>query len=151
MAQTIGGEAMSYIPERSLLRGLSVDAAECFGKPHINAWYLSDNNINSYRFNHDAVCPHCGERATNVHHCPPKSKGVFMLHGHVLRPSLLALCGSGTTGCHGKIHKRQIIPKWYWLSDEFAEAWWNGEMLESIEPHDEVLWQYGFWVFEKSF
>lgn len=143
---------MSYIPDRLLLRGLSVDVAECYGKPHIGAWYVSHNdNINSYRFDHDSMCPICRGRATNVHHCPQKSKGLFVLHGHILKPSLFALCGSGTTGCHGKMHQRLIVPKWHWYSDDYAESWWNGEMLEFIEPHSRELFEYGGWVFEKYF
>lgn len=141
---------MSYIPERSLLRGLSVDVAEQFGKPHINAWYTS-NNINSYQFNHEASCPVCGNRVTNVHHCPPKSKGKLELHGHVLMPSLFALCGSGVSGCHGMIHQRLIIPTWKWHSDNFAEAWWNGWLFEELEPHSTDLYKYGEWAFKKNF
>lgn len=152
MAQRISGETMIYTPDRSLLRGLSVDVAECYGKPHINAWYIKhSDSLNSYRFDHNAFCAICLDRATNVHHCPPKSKGKFILHGHVLRPALFALCGSGVSGCHGKIHQRLIVPKWYWGSVEYAEAWWNGELLEMHEPHSEELYRYGTWVFEKTF
>lgn len=137
-----------YVPNRKLLRGLSLEVCEQFGKPHINAWYVKHNDsVNSYRFNHDSICI-CGKRATNVHHCPPKSKGKFILHGHVLKPALFALCGSGTTGCHGKFHQKQIIPKWEWNSDEYAKSWWSGELLESIEPHSTELYEYGAWKFE---
>ena len=143
---------MSYIPNRFLLRGLSVDIAECYGKPHMNAWYVKHNDsINSYRFNHEASCPICGKRAVNVHHCPPRSKGKFILHGHVLKPALFALCGSGTTGCHGKMHQKLIIPRWKWYSDDYAEYWWSGKLLEEYEPNSDDLYEFGGWVFEKNF
>lgn len=142
---------MSYVPPMELLRGLSIDNAECFGKPNINAWYLQNNaNVNMYNFNHNASCHICGRMATNVHHCPPKSKGKFILHGHILRPSLFALCGSGTTGCHGKIHQRLIVPKWVWYSDSFAKSWWDGELLDTYEPHSEMLYEFGCWEFEEK-
>lgn len=142
---------MNYTPNRFLLRGLSVDVAEMYGKPHINAWYAKhSDSVNAYRFNHDARCPICWNRATNVHHCPPKSKGKFILHGHVLRPALFALCGSGTTGCHGKFHQRLIVPRWEWYTMGNAEAWWNGELLEMHGPHSPELYQYGDWVFDQE-
>lgn len=141
---------MSYIPDSSLLQGLSLDVAECFGKPHINAWYTQNSaNVKLYKFEYGSNCPICGKRATNVHHCPPRSKGKFILHGHVLRPALFALCGSGTTGCHGMIHNRQIVPKWEWYSDEYAEYWWSGELLEKLGAHSDLLYTLGTWNFKK--
>lgn len=140
---------MSYTPDRKLLRGLSLDVAEQYGKPHINAWYPQHNGgMGVYKFNHNASCPICGRRVTNVHHCPPRSKGKFILHGRILRPSLFALCGTGVQGCHGKIHNRVIVPRWRWYSDSFAEAWWNGELLDMYEPHSEGLYDFGTWDFE---
>lgn len=139
---------MSFVPDRKLLSGLSVEVAEMYGKPHINAWYARHNDgLNSYRFDHDKSCPICGDRATNVHHCPPKSKGKFVLHGHILKPSLFALCGSGVQGCHGKIHKREIIPRWKWYDDEYAYCWWSGELLDKYGPHNDLLYMLGTWEF----
>lgn len=137
-----------YVPDRKLLRGLSLEIAEQFGKPHINAWYAKhSDSLNAYSFDHDASCPICGKRVTNVHHCPPKSKGRLNLHGYNLKPALMAFCGSGTIGCHGRIHQKLIIPKWEWYSDSFAKAWWNGWLFEELEPHSDALYEYGDWVF----
>lgn len=140
---------MSYTPPRELLRGLSVDVAECYGKPHIGAYY-DNSSINSHKMTGVHSCPCCGAPATNVHHCPPKSKGKFILHGHVLRPALFALCGSGTTGCHGEVHKKLIIPEWHWFSDEYAEQWWSGKLLETYKPNSNDLYEFGAWKFVKK-
>lgn len=131
-----------YIPERNKLQGLSLEVAECFGKPNIDARYLSDN-VNSY--SHSGNCFVCGKRATNAHHCPPKRKGLLVLNGHILKPSLIALCGSGTAGCHGMVHNGKIKINWKWFNDEYARIWWEGEMLEKYEPHSEELYQFGEW------
>lgn len=135
-----------YVPERNKLQGLSLEVAECYGKPHIGAWYVAKNdNINSYRFDHSASCPICGKPVTNAHHCPPKRKGLLFLNGHTLKPSLIALCGSGTTGCHGMLHNGKIKINWKWFNDEYARMWWDGELLEKYEPHSEELYQFGEW------
>lgn len=135
-----------YTPDRELLRGLSLPVAECFGKPHYNAWYLTKgDNVKSYRFDHEAPCMVCGKPATNAHHQPPRSKGLLVLRGHVLRPALIALCGRGNTGCHGMVHNRQLSIGWEWLNDKYAEMWWSGELLGQMEPHSEELFNYGYW------
>lgn len=41
-------------------------------------------------------CARCGQRAANWHHRLPRSRG-----GPDDPINLVALCGSGTTGCHG--------------------------------------------------
>lgn len=143
--------AMIYTPETHLLNGLSLDWAECYGKPHIGAHY-EGITVNSHRLNEFARCACCGKLATNAHHCPPKSKGKTfglqltdgtMLH---LRPSLIALCGSGTTGCHNGFHGgHRFTARWVWDADEYAKNWWEGQMLLYMPPHSKELYRYGRW------
>jgi len=50
------------------------------------------------------LCEVCGARATNAHHRKNKSQG-----GQDVLSNLLMVCGSGVTGCHGKI---TVNPAW---------------------------------------
>lgn len=142
---------MTYVPEREQLRGLSLQVAECYGKPHIEAYYSSDS-VRSNRLEEDARCSICNRIATNSHHCPPLSKGrTFILATplgmHVLKPALFAVCGSGTTGCHNGFHGgARFKPDWVWRSDDDAAMWWNGTILNRIPPHSKLLFHHGFWV-----
>lgn len=143
---------MSYIPDSSLLCGLSVDAAECFGKPHVWASYLRDD-AKSNRLAEGATCPACGKRAESSHHEPPLGMGgrnrSFLLRTPmgqwVLKPALIALCGSGTTGCHGLRHQGKLPIRWRWERDEYAALWWSGELLLQLSPHDAALYELGCW------
>ncbi len=124
--------------------GLSHEVAERYGKPHFMAHYLSGNatakSVDRYMVEEDAFCIVCGRSATNAHHEPPKGimRTFPMATDHglwLLRPSLLAVCGTGTTGCHGKIHAKLLRIEWVWDEPGFEDAWWNGSLLESSEPH----------------
>lgn len=65
-------------------------------------------------------CIVCGRFGANWHHEPPKGTGgACAWHG-----SLLALCGSGTTGCHGLRHAGRLklrfnddAGRWEWLGE----------------------------------
>lgn len=46
-------------------------------------------------------CAACGRPASNAHHIMPRGSPFF---GDDVAANLLALCGSGTTGCHGLYH-----------------------------------------------
>lgn len=46
-------------------------------------------------------CRLCGAPATNLHHIVPRSQG-----GDDVEANLVEVCGSGTTGCHGRIEAR---------------------------------------------
>lgn len=142
-----------YIPDSYLLHGLSVASAQCFGMPHVMAHY-SGKGVRTNRLNDDAMCAVCGMMATNSHHVPAVGMGgrnaMFTLHGHVLRPALIALCGSGTTGCHGLMHSGRLKAEWSWDDDRNAEAWWSGELLGRFEPHDSGLYLLGEWRFISS-
>ena len=135
------------------LHGLSIDRAECYGKPHINAFYTG-NGLRAYKRDDVALCPLCGRPATNTHHQPDRFFFRFMLKdgGYIaLRPALMAVCGSGTTGCHGDIEAFRTNVRWRWDSDEYESAWWDGTMLSSgLGAHDERLYHYGCWVFEND-
>lgn len=139
---------MSYVPPASLLRGLSVSTAQKFGMPNIGAHYIG-GGVRSTRLDEDALCAFCRRPAANAHHVPNvgmggRNKG-FTLHGHWLRPALIALCGSGTTGCHGECHGGLMRIEWAWDSDEYAEAWWSGELLYRYGPANPKLYELGGW------
>lgn len=141
-------ENSQFMPSSRQLQGLSLDVAECYGKPHINAHYTADN-VDKYI--HEGACALCGGRATNAHHQPPKGRGRnFLLltdwGQFVLKPSLIALCGSGTTGCHGRVHNRQVLIKWVWRDEEYQRQWWSGEILKNYAPHSKELYNFGYWV-----
>lgn len=144
---------MTYTPPKSQLRGLSVLHAEYYGKPHIHAYYKRDDTDSHTREEHSR-CFICGKLATNVHHCPPKSRGrQFQLQTpmgiFILKPALFALCGSGTTGCHGKFHNGLLHAEWVWDDDKYAESWWSGYTLSHwVAPHSPLLYEQGFWRFK---
>ena len=144
-----------FVPHSRQLRGLSYEVAECYGKPHIMARY-DGSSVKSHRREEDAVCVVCGRPATNAHHNPPLSKGdVFLLMTgwgrFVLKPALIAVCGSGTTGCHNGFHGgARFKARWVWDSDESAEKWWNGEFLKEMPPHSNKLYRYGCWRISDS-
>lgn len=63
-------------------------------------------------------CVVCGRFGTNKHHEPPKGTG----GERAWRGSLVSLCGSGTTGCHGRRHAgdlklrfNETDDRWEWL------------------------------------
>ena len=69
----------------------------------------------------DWMCERCGRPATNVHHRRPRGMGGTK-DPTIHDPSnLVALCGSGTTGCHG------------WIESNRAQARWEGWL---ISRHD---------------
>ncbi len=134
----------------SQLMGLSREIAECYGKPHVGAFY-ANSSVNSHKLQWDAVCTICGRPATNAHHQPPKSRGIVFtmrtpMGAFVLKPALIAVCGSGTTGCHGLIHQGLIRISWEWDEDE--ALWWDGQLLRELEPHSNQLYNYGHWLIE---
>jgi 5-methylcytosine-specific restriction endonuclease McrA len=50
-------------------------------------------------------CRVCGRRATSVHELRFRSLG-----GRVSLDNSIAVCGTGTTKCHGKLQRNQLIP-----------------------------------------
>jgi len=62
-------------------------------------------------------CVICGRHGTNRHHVIPGER-------KNPRNPILELCGSGTTGCHGRVHERKIhfryVGRWEMLGTEHA-------------------------------
>ena len=144
-----------YVPPASVLGGLSVESAQKFGMPHFMASYTAGND--SHALNENACCAWCGMPASNSHHEPPKGIGgrnrTFFLRtemgAFILRPALIALCGSGTTGCHSKVHSGRLRISWMWGRQEYAERWWSGWYLtHGFIPHDERFYELGYWIVE---
>lgn len=131
------------------LRGLSYPVAELYGKPSIGAHYTAFD-LNRHKLDQMAPCTICGRMADNAHHWPPKSKRAFTLMTpvgqFVLLPPLFAVCGSGTTGCHGDWHRRLIDVEWVWDEERFRDAWWDGTLLKKWKPGD-WLFEYGRYRF----
>ena len=149
---------MSYEPTREILHGFSYEKAKLFGMPHIGCKYRRDD-INETAFIDDTRrCAGCGRTngAHNRHHEPPKSNGSFLLvtprGKFVLKPALIDLCGSGTTGCHGERHNKKLKITWEWDSGEYEEQWWSGYLLSRPyhEPHGKWLYGFGRYIFERN-
>ncbi len=141
-------------PSMRQLSGLSVEVASKFGMPHIHCHYRFDDT-DSNRLDDGARCAICGRVATNSHHEPPKGLGggnrQFALQTpmglFILKPALIALCGSGTTGCHNGFHGgARFSAQWVWERPEYGEMWWQGYWLShGIAPHDNALYEMGHW------
>ena len=149
---------MSYVPEMAQLRGLSYETAKLYGMPHIGAHYSRDDVDATAWAGAYRECAACGKTGGphSKHHEPPKGKGrIFLLctplGQFVLKPALIDLCGSGTTGCHGERHGGRLKIRWEWDSDEHEEKWWNGYWLShGVAPHSRKLFDYGRYVFERA-
>lgn len=148
------------MPTRVQLQGLSLEKAERYGKPNAGAYYKTASVRSHAPLSEYQRCVVCGRPCTNVHHEPPLRNGhgfrfvdesgrPYMVGGEpvVLRPSLFALCGSGTTGCHNGFHGgARFFPRWVWDSPQYAADWWGGRMLDIIG--DPTLYEYGHWEIE---
>ena len=151
---------MNYKPTREQLRGLSYETAKLYGMPHIGCHYIRDD-VNATAWDDRIVrrCAVCGRvnGQQSKHHEPPKGKGsnftlATPLGQFVLKPALIGLCGSGTTGCHGDRHNGTLSIRWEWDTEEDEEKWWNGYWLSRTfnEPHGKWLYWHGRYVFEKN-
>lgn len=65
------------------------------------------------------LCELCGAQASNIHHRRPRGMGGTKASWINEPPNLLALCGSGTMGCHGMIEANR------------ATAYVNGWLLRT--------------------
>lgn len=153
--ENVENSVEKYIPPRERLNGLSVQKARLYGLPHINAEYKPHHIDNSYTMTKGAACPVCGLPATNVHHVPTRRTGMnFTLSTPWgkwnLRPALIALCGSGTTGCHGLIHCGKLKVDWEWDYENGDEDWFEGRTLSAVGPHSPAIYDFGKWIFTKE-
>lgn len=133
--------------EAAKLHGISLTEAETMGKPHIGAEYKGGSG---YVRTSD-VCAICGRPATNVHHIGRRLTFTFVPNdkrAFIMRSALIALCGSGTTGCHGAVHAGRIKIRWKWDSEEASDKWWSGELIHECGQHSEKLYEYGCWQIE---
>lgn len=142
MAQTDG--LVVQMIESKKLRGLSVVKADLYGKPHLGARYTAKTGVTDYVRESD-YCVICGKPASNVHHVPNRGAHIIEKDGEaaLMRPPLFALCGSGTTGCHGKVHNHEISITWKWDDHEDRERWLNGEL--DYPSNDPRLFERGCW------
>ena len=132
------------------LDGYSYDKARLFGLPHIGAKYLPDTAGRQWKITTDK-CQVCGRPATNAHHIVPRRCGHVYHHpaGFWLSSPLIALCGSGTTGCHNGFHGGASLKiTWEWLKPEYEPLWWSGELLKRYGEHSPKLYRFGYWVIE---
>ena len=138
-------ESMAYTPSASLLHGVPLHVAECYGKPHISCSYIGES-VNKTKVDDGALCVCCGALATNAHHYPPKrTSPTFKLRTLKLKPALFAVCGSGTTGCHDEWHGgARYKALWRWDCDDAAREWWEGGFC-GLAPHDPMLYVFGCW------
>lgn len=133
------------------LHGWSLEDAECMGKPHFGARYTTKDakNLGGY-VRESWLCSICGRDAINTHHQPYRQTFEMVTPNGIwtLKPALFALCGSGTTGCHGAIEHNRIKVRWKWDTPEAEAAWWSGELLAKYGPHSIELYRFGAWDIE---
>lgn len=138
---------------------LTYEKAMLYGLPHIGARYAHNgrkwmkNGARKYERTQE-WCAVCGEPATNCHHVVPISNGQVLERStpygdFPLRSPLFAVCGSGTTGCHGGFHGGAWLKaRWVWDLPEYGDAWESGELLVRFAPHHPALYCYGQWEIE---
>lgn len=137
-------------PADCVLHGVPYERASLYGMPHIGALYRGK----AARLEDGAPCTCCGAPASNAHHMAPKGMagggGVFALRTKwgtfALRSPLMAVCGSGCTGCHGKFPPQgfELDVRWAWDDEESERLWWSGWMLaHGMAPHSPDLYLLG--------
>lgn len=144
--------ADGWVVPSSILGGLPIGKAELFGKPHLGAHYERFDR-HSQKVEDGAPCVCCGRRAENAHHaCPLGSAGQLVLASEwgsfVLLSALVAVCGSGTEGCHDGFHggARYEI-EWVWDSWQAADMWWSGWLLSHYcAAHSSRLFDLGHYA-----
>lgn len=138
------------IVDSSVLGGMSYEKAANYGMPHIGCSYRT-SYVNSHQCEEGARCAVCGRLASNSHHEPPKGTSsvwtMKTVHGtFALKPALIALCGSGTTGCHGDRHNGRVRFQWVWDDEAMEALWFNGFLLShGVPPHSPKPYQWGHW------
>ena len=115
------------------------------GLPHVGAIYTGKG----YKRTSDR-CAICGRPATNVHHlCGRGEHSYVTMQGDSfkMRSALMLVCGSGVTGCHGKLHSHELEVSWVWNTPLYGQLFENGQLFDySLEPHSPDWFDYGFYV-----
>ena len=131
---------------------LSQDKALLYGLPNAGVSFTRKG----YRLD-KPWCVVCGKPSQTCHHIVPRHNGLLYKrdteHGtFILRSPLIALCGSGTTGCHNDFHGgARLHIRWVWDEPEFAKAWEDGSLLKEFGPDNpQALYHYGQWQIEHS-
>lgn len=139
-----------HMNDANRLRGRSKEEAERYGKPNINARYIT-SDPHRYTKEPETLCIICGRPATDAHHWPPLGRsagGVWNLRtpmgAYELRPSLMALCRRH----HEMMHAGEISANWVWDSEQAEAAWWAGAILQEVKAHSPLLYLFGRWRFE---
>lgn len=127
---------------------ISASKAEMFGMPHAGARYTG-RGVARYARTQDE-CAICGAPARSVHHTASRGLGARAMETRFgdfsLRPALMCLCGTGTTGCHGDIEGGRMRVEWVWDDPDFGERWRSGYLLaHGFAPHDPELYALGRW------
>lgn len=82
-------------------------------------------------------CERCGQRGTTIHHRKKRSQG-----GVWSPENCVALCGHGTTGCHG------------WVEAHPAEAWvegWHVRPWENERTRQVLTFNAGWVLLDESY
>ena len=132
---------------RDQLCGWSYEKAMTMGLPHAGARYTG-KTPKCYTAT-SQCCAVCGKRAGSVHHVVPRRNGLVFTFdtpngSYDLKSPLFALCGSGTTGCHGLFHDGTLKARWIW-EPSFSLAWESGALLKTYGAHSPKLYRFGHW------
>ena len=133
------------------LHGWSYDKAMLMGLPHIGALYTGKRNYKAKT----GRCEICGDTAGSVHHIVPVRAGrefyfVTDCGTFNLRSPLITLCGTGSTGCHGKFHDGTLKAEWRWIDHDARLKWESGEYLAEYGEHSNALYKFGWWQIKKD-
>lgn len=140
-----------------MFNGLPMDRANLYGKPHLGGAFYPDMRTKLGHLEPDAVCVVCGKPASNAHHVVPKGMGggSATLHlpfddkGIELRSPLMAVCGMGNvSGCHKRMHDRDVRVRWEWDEPKYEEWWWKGYFFQNHEQHDPAFFNFGRYIID---
>lgn len=154
---------------------ITITGTDLYGLPHLGAEYVTgwSHGRRNYRRIAEVCCLCDRQRSTNTHHvvgfglgghqdntvivvdtkfCEEYDRVPYLLDtkigSFVLYTPLFAVCGSGTTGCHGKLEDGvgDHIVEWVWYDEVCKELWEKGWMLShGYAPHDERLFEFGYY------
>ena len=152
-----------------------VRGSALYGLPHIGATYIPGWTKKKRNYDRVSdmcqVC--CQARATSTHHIIPIGMGgrqsakriaidrafcesyssvqapeiisTSMGNFEVYTP-LIAVCGTGTIGCHGDFEEHRIRIEWVWRDELCKTLWESGWILShGYQPNSERLFEFGYY------